>query len=51
MKTAEERLRAAARDAGHIFPAGGDLPPLRLPVAASGRRHAGTRVAARLAMT
>jgi hypothetical protein len=51
MKTAEERLSAAARDAGHIFPADGDLPPLRLPDHAGGRRHTGARVARRVLMS
>jgi len=41
MKTADERLRTAARDAGRIFPTGGDLPPLRLPDPASGHRREG----------
>jgi len=35
MNTADERLRSAARDAARIFPAGGELPPLRLPDPAS----------------
>lgn len=44
MKTADERLRAAARDAAHIFPPGDDLPPLCLPDPNDGRRRAGGRV-------
>jgi hypothetical protein len=36
MKTADDRLRAAARDAMRIFPPGSDLPPLRLPDLTSG---------------
>jgi hypothetical protein len=40
MNTADERLRAAAREATHIFPTGGELPPLRLPDLASGHRRA-----------
>jgi hypothetical protein len=43
MKTADERLRAAARDARGIFPPDGDLPPLRLPDQARGNRRAGAR--------
>lgn len=46
MKTTDERLRAAARAASHIFPAGGDLPQLRLPDPNGGRRHAGARIGA-----
>jgi hypothetical protein len=45
MNTAEERLRAAARDAAHIFPADGELPPLRLPDLATGHRRARVRAA------
>jgi hypothetical protein len=41
MKTADERLRAAAREAARIFPPGDDLPPLCLPDPASDRRRAG----------
>jgi hypothetical protein len=41
MKTAEERLRAAARDAMGIFPPDADLPPLYLPEPTSGYRRAG----------
>jgi hypothetical protein len=44
MNIAEERLRAAAREAARVFPAGGDLPPLRLPEIAGGQQ--GTRVRA-----
>jgi hypothetical protein len=43
MKTADERLRAAARDARGIFPPDGDLPPLRLPDPARANRRAGAR--------
>jgi len=45
MNTADERLRAAARDAAHIFPTGEELPPLRLPGLASGHRRARVRAA------
>ncbi|HEX9515311.1 MAG TPA: hypothetical protein VF940_03950 [Streptosporangiaceae bacterium] len=45
MNTADERLRAAARDAAHIFPTGGEMPPLRLPDLASGHRRARMRAA------
>jgi hypothetical protein len=45
MKTADERLRAAARDAARIFPPGGDLPPLRLPDPASGHPREGMSTA------
>lgn len=45
MKTADERLRAAARDAARIFPPGDDLPPLRLPDPNSDRRRAGVHAA------
>jgi hypothetical protein len=45
MNTADERLRAAARDAAHIFPAGQELPPLRLPDLASGHRRTRVRAA------
>jgi len=44
MNTADQRLRAAARDAARLFPAGGDLPPLRLPDPAS--RHGRARLRA-----
>jgi hypothetical protein len=50
MNTADERLRAAARDARRIFPPGGDLPPLRLPDLTSGDGHAARRAASRAAM-
>jgi len=45
MNTADERLRAAAREAAHIFPTGGELPPLRLPELASGHRRTRVRAA------
>ncbi len=45
MNSVDERLRAAARDAMGIFPPDGDLPPLRLPAPAGGRRRAGIRAA------
>ena len=45
MNSADERLRAAARDAMGIFPPDGDLPPLRLPDPAGGYRRAGIRAA------
>ena len=45
MNSADERLRAAARDAVGIFPPDGDLPPLRLPDPAGGHRRAGLRAA------
>ena len=45
MNTADERLRAAAREAAHIFPTGEELPPLRLPDPASGHRRARARAA------
>ena len=51
MKTTDERLRAAARDAMDIFPPGGDPPPLRLPDLTSGYSRAGVRVACRAAMS
>jgi hypothetical protein len=42
MNTTDERLRAAARAAHHMFPSDGDLPPLQLPEAShGGRRHKG----------
>jgi hypothetical protein len=43
MKTADERLRAAARDARGIFPPDGDLPPLHLPDQARGHGRTGAR--------
>jgi hypothetical protein len=43
MKTADERLHAAARDAVGIFPPDGDLPPLRLPELTNGYRRPGVR--------
>ncbi len=39
MKTVDERLRAAARDATRIFPACDDLPPLHLPAGPGGNRR------------
>ena len=45
MNSADERLRAAARDAMGIFPPDGDLPPLRLPDPTGGYRRAGIRAA------
>src|SRR5215470_8846696 len=45
MNTADLRLRAAARDAARLFPAGGVPPPLRLPDLASGHRRARVRLA------
>ena len=51
MKTTDERLRAAARDAMDIFPPGGDPPPLRLQDLTSGYSRAGVRVACRAAMS
>ncbi len=39
MNTTDERLRAAARTAQHMFPNGGDLPALRLPEPSRGRGH------------
>jgi hypothetical protein len=45
MNTADERLRAAARDAARIFPTGEELPPLRLPDLASGHRRTRVRAA------
>jgi hypothetical protein len=50
MKTADERLRAAARDALDMFPPGGDLPPLRLPDLAGGPARAPARAARRGAL-
>jgi hypothetical protein len=44
MNIADERLQAAAREAARVFPAGGELPPLRLPETAGGQRR--TRVQA-----
>jgi hypothetical protein len=43
MNSADERLRAAARDARDIFPPDGDLPPLRLPEAGPRRAVAARR--------
>jgi hypothetical protein len=45
MNSADERLRAASRDAVSIFPPDGDLPPLRLPEPTGGYRRAGGRAA------
>ena len=39
MNTADQRLRSAAREAARIFPAGAELPPLRLPDPASRHGH------------
>jgi hypothetical protein len=50
MKTADERLRAAARDAKDMFPPGGDLPPLRLPDLAGGPGRAPARAVRRAAL-
>jgi hypothetical protein len=49
MNSADERLRAAARDAMGIFPPDGDMPPLRLPDPTSGYRRAGVRAVVRRA--
>ena len=49
MKTADDRLRAAARDAMRIFPPGSDLPPLRLPDLASGDGRTDTAAGRRAA--
>ena len=46
MNSADERLRAAARDAVRVFPPDGDLPPLRLPDLTGGYRRSGVRTAA-----
>jgi hypothetical protein len=43
MKTADERLRAAARTAQDMFPPGGELPPLRLPAPPTSARGATRR--------
>jgi hypothetical protein len=48
MKTADERLRAAARTALDMFPPGGELPPLRLPAPSRGPRGAARRHTGRL---
>jgi hypothetical protein len=45
MNSADERLRAAARDAMRIFPPDGDLPSLGLPNLTNGYRWAGVRAA------
>jgi hypothetical protein len=47
MNSADERLRAAARDAMRVFPPDGDLPSLRLPDLTAGGRRAGGRAAMR----
>jgi hypothetical protein len=39
MRTVDERLRAAARDAARIFSNSADLPPLHLPAGAAGQQH------------
>jgi hypothetical protein len=49
MNSADERLRAAARDAIRVFPPDGDLPPLRLSDRTVGSRRAGVRAAMRRA--
>jgi len=49
MNSADERLRAAARDAMGVFPPDGDLPPLRLPDPTTGSHRAGARAAMRRA--
>jgi hypothetical protein len=46
MNSADERLRAAARDAMSVFPPDGDLPPLCLPDLTGGYRRSGVRAAA-----
>jgi hypothetical protein len=43
MNSADERLRAASRDAMRMFPSDGDLRPLRLPEPTGDYRRAGTR--------
>ena len=50
MKTADDRLRAAARDAMRIFPPGSDLPPLRLPDLTSGDGRTDTAAGRRAAV-
>ncbi len=45
MNIADDRLRAAAREAARVFPAGGELPPLRLPETAGGQRRSRARAA------
>lgn len=45
MNIAEERLRAAASEAARVFPAGGELPPLRLPEIAGGQQRTRVRAA------
>jgi DNA-directed RNA polymerase specialized sigma24 family protein len=47
MKTADEQLRAAARDARGIFPPGADLPPLFLPDVPGAYGRAGVRAICR----
>lgn len=49
MNSADERLRAAARDAMGIFPPEGDLPSLRLPHRTAGSHRTGVRAAMRRA--
>jgi RNA polymerase sigma factor (sigma-70 family) len=51
MNIADDRLRAAARDAARIFPSGGDLAPLRLPEGTSGYGHQRGRAARRQAVS
>ena len=50
MKTADDRLRAAARDAMRIFPPGSDLPPLRLPDLTNGDGRMDTAAGRRAAV-
>jgi hypothetical protein len=50
MKTADDRLRAAARDAMRIFPPGSDLPPLRLPDLTNGDGRTDTAAGRRAAV-
>lgn len=45
MNIAEERLRAAAREAARVFPAGGELLPLRLPETAGDQPRTRVRAA------
>jgi hypothetical protein len=47
MNIADERLRAAAREAARVFPAGGELPPLRFPEMARDQRRTHARAAIR----
>ncbi len=45
MNIAEQRLRAAAREAARVFPTGRELPPLRLPDKTGGQRRTRARAA------